>query len=343
MLHRSREPENRVLAGLLVLLGLLTGGLVFDSEQVPVTVLLVPLLLASLWLGPRYLNWFVVASLSAVLPVLWVQRSVDIRMAGAIVVMFALGFIILLSSFNRSRLGVAGTRGESMLVDLRDRILSQGELPPLPPGWDAEVVVRSAGGTRFAGDFVVAGPTDRDRLEAIVVDVSGKGAQAGTRALLFSGALGGLLSAVGPDGILGAANQYLLRQRWPEGFATAVHVSVDLSTGDYEVRTAGHPPAVHLHAQGGWELLDSSGPVLGVVPGAAYACAAGRLEPEDALLLYTDGLVEEATRDIGRGIALLAEHAEGEMRSGFDGAARRLVDGLGSHHDDRALLVVRRA
>ena len=33
------------------------------------------------------------------------------------------------SSFRRSRLGVAGLRGESMLVDLRDRILKQGRIP----------------------------------------------------------------------------------------------------------------------------------------------------------------------------------------------------------------------
>ena len=43
-----------------------------------------------------------------------------------------------------------------------------------------------------------------------------------------------------------AANDYLLRQEWEEGFATAVHLSLDLATGRFEVRTAGHPPAVQL-------------------------------------------------------------------------------------------------
>ena len=46
-----------------------------------------------------------------------------------VAVIFVVGFIILLTSFRRSRLGVAGAIGESMLVDLRDRIMSQGMLP----------------------------------------------------------------------------------------------------------------------------------------------------------------------------------------------------------------------
>ncbi len=339
---RSRDPENRVLVGLFGLLVLLTAALMRWSEDVTVTVLLVPLLLGSLWLGPRYLNWFVVANLAAVLPVLMVQESLDPRSAGAIAVMFALGFIILLSSFNRSRLGVAGTRGESMLVDLRDRILSQGRLPALPEGWSAEVALRSAGGTPFAGDFVVAGPADAERFDVALVDVSGKGEQAGTRALMLSGAFGGLLCALGKGDFLDAANEYLLRQQWSEGFATAVHLSLDLTSGDYEVRTAGHPPALHLQAGGGWRVLESRGPVLGVVPAAEFQPVVGRLEPDDALLFYTDGLVEVAGRDIGLGIDRLVRSAEQELGSWSGEAVHRLVDSLGSHHDDRALLAVRR-
>ena len=89
-----------------------------------------------------------------------------------------------------------------------------------------------------------------------MVDVSGKGEQAGTRALLLSGAFGGLLSALPPAEFLPAANDYLLRQDWDEGFATAIHLSLDLATGDFEIRTAGHPPAVQLAAGSGrWAVL----------------------------------------------------------------------------------------
>ena len=171
-------------------------------------------------------------------------------------------FIVLLTSFRRSRLGVAGVRGESMLVDLRDRILSQGGIPTLPAGWLVESALRSAGGTPFAGDFVVsAGAPDADRLEIVVVDVSGKGEQAGTRALLLSGAFGGLLGALPPADFLPAANDYLLRQDWEEGFATAdPPLPRPRSPAPSRCAPPGHPPAAQLDAGSGrWTVLRGRG------------------------------------------------------------------------------------
>ena len=179
---------------------------------------------------------------------------------------------------SRARLGVQGTAGESMLVDLRDRLRAQGELPPLPARWHAEVVLRSAYGDQFSGDFLVATTrNDGDSFELALVDVSGKGAGAGTRALLLSGALGGLLGAMPAGQFLTAANDYLLRQHWTEGFATAVHVAIDLRTGDFTVDSAGHPPAVHFQSGSGrWAVLSADGgPLLGVLSDATYPVRRG--------------------------------------------------------------------
>ena len=95
------------------------------------------------------------------------------------------------------------------------------------------MALQSAYGDAFSGDFVVANRSrDGKHLEVALVDVSGKGVNAGTRALLLSGAFGGLLGAMEPQKFLPAANAYLLRQDWNEGFATAAHVALDLETGD---------------------------------------------------------------------------------------------------------------
>ena len=56
--------------------------------------------------------------------------------------------------------------------------------------------MRSAGGTSFAGDFIVARRSADDKLELVVVDVSGKGVEAGSRSLFLSGAFNGLVSAL---------------------------------------------------------------------------------------------------------------------------------------------------
>jgi len=74
-------------------------------------------------------------------------------------------------------------------------------------------VLLQAGGSSFGGDFVVS-ESDGKTLEVALVDVSGKGVDAGTRALMLSGAFGGLLGSVQPDRFLPACNLYLQRQRW---------------------------------------------------------------------------------------------------------------------------------
>lgn len=310
---------------------------------VPLMTLVLPLVVGSLLLGPRQLPWFVVFVLLALALTVTRQSEMTPRTALAIAIIFALGFIVLMSSFRRSRLGVGGMRGESMLVDLRDRILKQGRIPELPADWHVVWELRSAGGTAFAGDFVVAARSGQDRLELVVVDVSGKGEEAGTRALLLSGAFGGLMGALPPAEFLGAANTYLIRQEWREGFATAVHISLDLRTGDYEVRSAGHPPAiVHEAGSGRWFVLETEGPLLGLVDDAEYPVVRGHLRRGDAVLLYTDGLVESRTRDLSAGTDHLLGQADRVLRGDFEDAAARLIDAVDVPGDDRALLVVHR-
>src|SRR5699024_3545162 len=149
----------------------------------------------------------------------------------------------------------------------REGLRAQGELPVLQPGWYAESALRSAEGVQCAGDFLVAALREHTRtLEVVVVDVSGKGLGAGAQAWRLSGAFGGLLGALPPEEFLGAANAYLLRQQWQEGFATAIYVVIDLDCGDYVIRSAGHPPALHWRAGSGtWAVQRSAGPALGIV------------------------------------------------------------------------------
>ncbi len=343
--HRLRHSELTVAAVLSVLgIGIAALSSLYPSAM-PVTGIVVPLVVGNIVLGPRTLPWFVVFNLGVmVIAVADPDNEMDDRRVGGIVIAFVVGLIILVSSFRRSRLGVAGLRGESMLVDLRERISRQSQIPELPGEWYSEAVLRSAGGSSFAGDFIVASTThDGKCLEVAVVDVSGKGEQAGTRSLLLSGSFGGLLGALPPSQFLPAANEYLLRQDWSEGFATAVHLSLDLESGDFELRSAGHPPAVQLHAGSGrWGVHETEGPVLGLMQDAEFSLVRGRLHRGDALLLYTDGLVETPQRDISLGIDKLLGQGERMLRMGFERGARRLIDELESINDDRALLLLHR-
>ncbi len=333
------------LVGLAVLTAAITFATINAADWVPVSAFVLVLVAGGFLLAPLGLGLLYVLVVAG-LVVVQLNRSGGLN-RGVVVVLVAVALLMWVVARSRARLGLQGTLGEAMLVDLRDRLRQQGELPALPPGWHAETVLRSAYGDQFSGDFLVASrSTDGTRLEVVLVDVSGKGAAAGTRALMLSGALGGLLGAMAPHDFLHAANQYLLRQRWEEGFATAVHLDLDFETGRFRIAGAGHPPAAHFQAGSGrWVLTTGGGgPLLGVMDGVNYPGVVGTLERGDALLMYTDGVVETPGRDLDLGIDRMLGQAERLVRTGFRGGARRIVEGaLAGETDDRALVVIWRA
>ncbi len=342
--RRAWSNERYWLFALVALVLAAAASSLAEVQIWPFSVLVLPLYFSSLVLSPRTLPWFVVFVLAATVVMAAQEDITANHNLIRLIVLFILALAILLSSFRRSRLGVSGPRGESMLVDLRDRISNQGAIPELPRQWYVEAVMRSAGGSSFAGDFIVASKSRTgSRLDLVVTDVSGKGEQAGTRALLLSGAFNGLIAALPAGAFLPAANEYLLRLDWDEGFATAIHLSMDLASGDFELRSAGHPPGVQLSAGSGrWLVHHTEGPVLGLIPDATFTCSTGTLRRGDAMLLYTDGLVETPERDISLGIDKLVGQGERLLRAGFESGARKLVDRLDSANDDRALLLVHR-
>ena len=333
---------------MLILVALLVEALVLSwPAAIPWSAFLPVVVLAGLFLPPRWLG--------AVLLVVGVLLSYDGAQlgwtegdfVGAVVVSAVMAAMMVWLALSRAPLGVQGTLAESMLVDLRDRIRAQSALPVLPAPWHAEVEVEPAYFEPFAGDFAVANLSEAgDRFEVALVDVSGKGLDAGTRALLLSGAFGSLLGAMKPADLLGAANSYLLRQEWNDGFATAIHVALELDTGRFTVGGAGHPPAVKYRAGSGrWQVMDAvNGPLLGVLAGADFPRSQGRLLPGDALLLYTDGVIETRFRDLTVGLDRMLGEAERLVSEGFAGGATRIcAAALAGRSDDRAVVLIWRS
>ncbi len=341
---RRDPPAARVslvgLSGLSLLL--LAGTVQLGLRAVPPSSQVLPLLAGGILLGKREMSRLILL-VAAVLACLYAITGTDGAAPGALLAVGATALFSYETARLRDDAGLGGIRSDAVLVELRERLQRQGRLPVLPPGWHAEAVVRPAGDGPFSGDFVVSAKTDRG-LELALVDVSGKGVDAGTRALLLSGALGGLLGSRCEE-FLPRANAYLVRQDWDEGFATAVHLVVDLLTGDYVIDSAGHPPVAHFDAGSGrWSLTEADGVVLGLLPDVSYVAARGRLDPGDALVLYTDGLVEIPGRDLSVGIDKLLGEAERLVPHGFAGGADLLVSRVaGTSADDRGLVLIWRS
>jgi sigma-B regulation protein RsbU (phosphoserine phosphatase) len=149
-------------------------------------------------------------------------------------------------------------------------------------------------------------------------------------------------------------NRELARDNERAMFVTVFAARLDLATGELEYVNAGHNPTYRLAAGGAVATLPGPvDPALGAVEEHAYRSSRLRLAPRDAVLLYTDGVVEarsagaEAIETLGlapgkgpsaRGPAAAARGATAEefhtlrlesyLAGCRDAPAERIVSGL---------------
>lgn len=339
----SRGSQIHALCVLVIMVASTAVGAWFAYDLVPLTLWFVWLLLGMMLL--RFVPLLLLSICVAV-------SAVAVNLHGGIEgfrVMLALASLgaslsLILFQASRQRSGLPVILSESLLAELRDRLQAQGVVPTLPAGWRSHSAIETAHGTSYAGDFLVADLQSDRYLVMVLVDICGKGVAVGPQSLQFSGALGGLISAMPPVEMMRAANSFLIRQDSGESIATAVHVLVDLETGEYMITNAGHPPALHWHAKDeSWAIDGASGTALGVIDEPDLEPGHGVLAPGDALMFYTDGVVEMRDRDLDVGIDWLRKTARtAVLTDGFDRIATQVLREVPRGDDDRAVLVVER-
>ncbi len=339
----SRGSQAFLLIVLLALVGVAVAFGALVERIVPVSLWFLFLMLGTMLL--RFVPLLVLGV--ALVAVAWwtsVESSFAAASRTSALVIFGVGLLLALHQASKQRSGLPMALSEAVLTQLRDRLQRQGVVPPLPNGWRTQSATITANGPTYAGDFLVADLRDGRWLEMALVDVCGKGTSVGPQALQFAGALGGLIGALPPAELMSAANQFLLRQESDESLATAVHIKIDLVTGDYTITSAGHPPALHWHlGERGWAVDNARGMALGVIEEADFTPSRGRLRPGEALLFYTDGVIETTGRDLDAGIDWLREVAlQAVDARGFSGLPRRVLKQVKRGDDDRAMLVLER-
>ncbi|MFJ3221542.1 SpoIIE family protein phosphatase [Kitasatospora sp. NPDC086801] len=124
--------------------------------------------------------------------------------------------------------------------------------------------------------------------------------------------------------------------------ATCLYAIYDPTHATCVLARAGHPPPALVHPDGRAELLDlPAGPPLGV-GGMPFEATEVLLPQGSSLVLYTDGLVEDRTRDIGSGLDILTASLAHPGRSPQE-VCEAVLDALLSARqtDDIAVLVAR--
>jgi serine/threonine-protein kinase RsbW len=125
--------------------------------------------------------------------------------------------------------------------------------------------------------------------------------------------------------------------------ATAVFAELDLATGDLRMASAGHPAPLVVDGAKAWFPAFEPGAPFGA-PVTDAPEWTGQLPSGNALVFYTDGLVEDRQRDIDDGTRRLMRAAVAAGTTVPDQLADAVLDSLvaGERADDVALLVVRR-
>ena len=157
------------------------------------------------------------------------------------------------------------------------------------PGFKVESVYLPA--SEVGGDFFFVSPAPDGSLNAILGDVSGKGLTAAMRVAMILGALRRETS-YDPADILAALNNVLIAQG-QLGFTTACCIRISLD-GHFTFASAGHiAPYIS-----GREIECPSSLPLGIAKDQSYELIRGTLQPDERLVLLSDG-VPEARSDSG--------------------------------------------
>lgn len=219
---------------------------------------------------------------------------------------------------------------------------------PAIPGAELVVRYRAAGEAQLVGgDFYDAFVLDERRYGLVIGDVCGKGPEAAALTALARYTIRGAAGVdADPCGVLSALNTAVRQDQGVGGrFLTAIFAIVEPVEHGLRLAIAsgGHPAPIVARGDGTAERLETSGPLLGVLPDVTFPLTSLTLEPCDTLVCYTDGITDAgAPRTVLREqdlAALIAGSPCGEPSLIADRLERRALS-FGTLRDDMALLLL---
>ncbi|MFD4728651.1 PP2C family protein-serine/threonine phosphatase [Streptomyces seoulensis] len=228
------------------------------------------------------------------------------------------------------------------------RLLQHHLLPralPEVPGLELSAAYEVGDTTLDVGgdfyDVVAAG----GKVALFIGDVCGRGAEAAAFTALARHTLRTLLEdGTAPGPALSRLNRVLTDERASRFVTALVVVLTPAGDGwDAEIAAAGHPFPLLRRADGEVTEVAAHGLLLGVVPGASYEPVRVRLGEGDAVMMFTDGLIEARSADGTH----FEEHLPAAVRelAGGDDPAVGIVAAASAFRDlgddDTAVLIAR--
>jgi phosphoserine phosphatase RsbU/P len=239
--------------------------------------------------------------------------------------------------------------GLAQLAQTLQKSLLPPHLPSLP-GVEIAAHYEAAGdGSDVGGDFYDVFESARNDWSIVIGDVCGKGPDAAAlTALVRYTTRAAAIQTRRPRLVLNLVNEVVLRHS-DEQFCTVAYVRLrpEGAGARLTISCAGHPLPLVLRAGGEVEKVDARGRVLGPFADLASVDRVVRLDPGDALLLYTDGVTDaRGTADGFFGEGRLRETLSSCAGSTADDTVKAIDRKLREFHggrprDDIAFVVLR--
>ena len=197
------------------------------------------------------------------------------------------------------------------------------------------------------GDYFDVFPLSDDRTAFLIADVAGKGLGAALLTTMLQGALTGMRLGVEPGKVFNHINQFLCEHADIGRYATLFFGIVDRN-GTLEFLRGGHPsPLLIRDGEVSDIYIEGSFPV-GLIEEATYGVTRLQLQPDDTLVLFTDGIIEAANTQkelfgFSRLREVVAAHTGSsieELQNAILHAVEEFSRGAGQA-DDITLLIVR--
>lgn len=174
------------------------------------------------------------------------------------------------------------------------------------PRNDFEIYALMDPAKEVGGDFYDFFFVDVNKLALVIADVSGKGIPASLFMMRSKTAIRAVAEeGLAPSEILSRVNETLCEGNDADMFVTVWIGIIDLKTGLMQCANAGHEYPAIMRKGGEYELFkDKHSLALAAMPGLRIKEYELKLDPEDKLFVYTDGVPEainEQVEDYGTG------------------------------------------
>lgn len=201
-------------------------------------------------------------------------------------------------------------RGALRVAETLQRSLLPESIPTLE-SWKLSAHYEPAAGDNVGGDWYDAFTLRDGRLIVLIGDVAGHGVvAAGTMAQLRNALRAQLFAGAAPAEALSQLNDFCVHML-PGAFATVLAARIDLDSGRVESASAGHlmPYLTNGADPSGRPAVQAPiqlSPPIGIA-GISYAPSTFTVAAGQALIMYSDGLVERRGEAIDDGLDRLAE------------------------------------